>query len=113
MAHRLKAIGQADIHVAGSDGLPRLLEADAAGGAAALDAVARLGAQAQVVLDHDAGHQLAGKMVGEVGGHRAIHDLDELAMGQSEVGNSIVICLFDQRGKGLVWAGFGKLANST
>jgi hypothetical protein len=52
-------------------------------------------------------------MVGEIGGDGAIHDLQKLAVCQSKIVKSIVICLFDQRRKGLVRAGFGELAHPT
>ena len=78
VAHRLKAIRHADVHVAAGDGFPGFLKADAARRAAAFDAMAGLGAQAQVILRHDAGHQLARKVIGEIRGHRAIHQFGEL-----------------------------------
>jgi hypothetical protein len=98
VAHRLEAIGQADVHVARGHRLPRFLEADAAGGAAALDAVAGLGHQAQVILGHDAGHQLAAEMIREIRSDAAVDNREELALAQPEVASAASYASFTNAG---------------
>ena len=78
MAHGLETVRDADIHVPAGDRFPGFLKTDATGCAAAFHAVARFGRQPEVILGHNAGHQLAGEMIGEVGSDRAIHDLGEM-----------------------------------
>src|SRR3970040_862728 len=71
-----------------------------------------LGAQAEVVLRHNAGHQLTLKVVGEVRGDRAVYQFGELLEGQANVLNGVVVSLFDDGLKRLIWAGFGKFGDA-
>ncbi len=112
VAHGLEAVGHAHVHVAAGDGLPGFLEAEPAGGAAAFHPVPGLGAQAQVVLGHDAGHQLAGEVIGEIGGHRAIHQAGEGRKVEADIVDGVVVGFFDDRLEGLVGPCFGKLGNT-
>ncbi len=80
VGHQLKAVAQADVHIARRDGFPSFLEADATRSPAPLYPVGWLGAHAQVILGDDASHQLAGKVVRKVRSHCAIYQLEELRM---------------------------------
>ncbi len=64
--HRFESVRDADIHRAGRDRFPRFLKANAARRAAAFDTMSRLGAQTEIILCHDACHQLAAKVVGKI-----------------------------------------------
>ena len=108
VAHLLKAIGQADVHVAGSHGFPPLLETDSAGGATPFRTMGRLGAQPQIILNHDAGHQLAGEMVGKIRAYAAVHQFKELRMFDPQIGKGIIVGFFYQGRKSLVGPGLGE-----
>ncbi len=61
--HGFKSVSHAGIHHAGSDILICLLETDAAGGAAGFHPVTGQRTQAQIILYHNTGHQLAREVV--------------------------------------------------
>ena len=71
----------------------------------------RLGDQAEVVLGHDPGHQLALKMVAEVRRDRPVEQLDGLPRLQPQVRDGRVEGLLDDRLERLVGARLGELAD--
>ncbi len=113
VAHGLEAVCHTHVHVATGDRFPRLLKANAAGRPTTLHPVARFRHQPEVILHHDAGHELAGEVIGKIGGYRAIGDLCESGEIQTDVGNRIIVSFFDNGLKGLVRAGLGEFGNAS
>ena len=54
------------------------------------------------------GHELAGEVVGEIGSHRAIHQLGEGREIQADILDGVVVGFFDDGLKGLIGSGFGE-----
>ena len=111
MRHRLKAHREGHVHVARSHRLVGFLKAQPAGCPTAFHTMRGLRHQAEIILHHDAGHQLASEVVGEIGNHRAIDNLEKLGVFDANVIEHVVIGLFHQRGESLIRPRFGKFTH--
>ena len=93
MTHGFETVASADLHPPTGHGLIAGLKTKTSCGSAALDTLGGFGHQPQKILGHDAGHELASEMVGEVRGYRTV---DSLEIQGRHIGHGIVKGLLDQ-----------------